>query len=88
MNTCEVCQIIISLTQTYTLGQRLMVNTPEELFYKFMQLSVSLLDYATTWPIQLCLTYYSALDKDLVESTTSDSIFKMPMLTTLTTKAV
>ena len=68
IHTCEVCQKISSLTQTYTLGQRLKVNIPEKLFHKFMQLSVSLPDDATTWPIQLCSTSFFLLHKVLVKA--------------------
>ena len=86
-NTQEVCTQICELQQTYINNGNASIDTPEELFNKFTALTVNLPDNAVTWSIQLCSTYFSALTKDLVENMTADTSFKMPDLTTLTTKA-
>ena len=88
LNTQEICSKISSLRQVYRLGSRDYVDTPEELFDKFNQLSVGLPDDVKKWSIQLCSTFFSALSKDLVEDMTADKNFRMPDLTTLTTKAL
>ena len=87
MNTQEVCTKIGSVKQSYSLGGSSKIDTPEELFDKFTQLSVTLPGNAKTWSIQLCSTYFSALSRDLVEHMTSDVSFMIPDLTTITTKA-
>ena len=88
MNTQEVCSSIGELRQNYTHSGQPKTDTPEELFNKFTALTVNLPDNATTWSIQLCSTYFSALNKELVENMTTDTTFKMPDLTTLTSKAL
>ena len=88
MNTQEVCTQISELQQSYVYNGNSNVDTPEELFNKFTSLTVNLPDNAVTWSIQLCSTYFAALTKDLVENMTADTSFKMPDLTTLTTKAL
>ena len=88
LNVQEVCRKISSLCQRYTVRGKIVTDTPDELFDKFLVLSVSLPDDATTWPIQLCSTYLSALNSDLAEHVTTDASFSMPDLTTLKTKSL
>ena len=89
LNVQEVCRKISSLRQQYTVrGRGVTTDTPDELFDKFLVLCVSLPDDASTWSIQLCSSYLSALTKDLAENMTSEPSFKMPELTTLSTKAL
>jgi len=58
----EVCREIVSLKQEYRDGNgRLVVDTPEELFMKFLAYAGSLPDFVRGWSIQLCSTYYTAL---------------------------
>jgi len=54
----EVCREIASLNQEYRDGNgRLVVDTPEELFMKFLAYAGSLPDCARGWSIQLWSTY-------------------------------
>ena len=53
MNTQEFCHKIGSLRQVCLNSNHQHNNTPEEIFEKSMQLSVSLPDDAMTWSIQL-----------------------------------
>ena len=71
----------------YLKSNRQHTNIPKELFDKFVQLSVSLPDDATTWSIQLCSTHLLALSNELVEDMTMNSTFSIPDLTTLRTKS-
>ena len=72
----------------YTLNGRACSDTPDELFNKFNGLTTHLPDDATLWSIQLCSCFLNALSKDLVDQITTEPTFKMPDLTTLTTKAL
>ena len=62
-------------------------NTPDKLFDMFTSLSVSLPDDTTTSSTQFYSSFLSALAKDLYEQLTTNSIFVMPNLTTLISKA-
>jgi len=61
------------------------MDTPDEIFNKYLQLATSLPTDALTWPIQLFSSYFAALAPDLAERMTTDT-FRMPSLVMLTTK--
>jgi len=84
----EVCRQINTIKQVYHSGGRSRTDTPDELFDRFSHESISLPNDATTWSIQLCASYLSALTPELSEKITTDKEFEMPNLTTLTTKAL
>jgi len=87
LNAQEVCRRIGDLKQEYRdNGPRNKVDSPDELFNKFLQFSTSLLDNAQECPLQLCSAYFAALTPELAERMTTDT-FRMPHLTALTTKA-
>ena len=86
LNVVEVCCHISKLKKVWSSRSTVYTNTPDELYDKFTRLSVSLLNDAKKWSIQLCSTYLAALSPELVEEVTGDKNFKMPDLTTLTTK--
>ena len=87
LNAQEICRRLSELRQEYRdNGGRTKVDSPDELFNKYLQLSTSLSDNAHEWPLQLCSAFFSALTPDLAERMTTDA-FRMPPLTLLTTKA-
>ena len=88
LNVVDVCHTINNLNQVTLVNGLLIVNTPDELFDKFNELTVNLPDDTTKWTLQLCSAYLSALSPYLSERITSDSSFSMPNLLTLTTKAL
>ena len=51
-------------------------------------MSVSLPNKANSWTLQLCSSFLAVLSLELSEHVTSDKTFKMPDLSTLTTKAL
>lgn len=65
---------------------KLQTATPDEVFDQFSEISVSLLNNASTWTLQICSSYLSALISDL--SVTSEKAFVMPDLSTLITKTL
>ena len=88
LNTLEVCSQISSVKQVYCTNGRVIHYTPDELFDKYSRLALSLPDDASSWSIQLCSCYLTALSKDLVDDLTSDLKLSIPDLTKLTTKAL
>jgi len=85
----EVCREIASLKQEYRDGNgRLVVDTPEELFMKFLAYAGSLPDCARDWPIQLCSTYYTALSSVVTNRMMSQKTHLSPSLIGLDTKQV
>ena len=88
LNVVEVCRQISSLRQVWNSGSTIHTDTPDELYDKFTRLTVSLPPDATKWSLQLCSSYLAALSADLAEEVTSDETFRMPNLTTLTTKSL
>ena len=58
-------------------GGRTKVDTPDEIFNKYLQLSTSLPTDALSWPIQLCSSFFAALTPELAERMTTDA-FRMP----------
>ena len=87
LNVVEVCRQISGLKQVRMVDGRLLTDTPDELFDKFNEISVSLPDNASTWTLQLCSSYLSALSSDLSEEVTSDKSFVMPDSSKLETKS-
>jgi len=87
LNVQEVSRKITSLRQSWkdTHG-RSQMDTPDELFNKYLQLSASLPHDVQEWPLQLCTAYYSALSPSLSEKMALEQ-FKMPALVMLTTKS-
>ena len=63
-------------------------DTPDELYDAFTSISVRLPDDATTWSINLCSSYLSALKLELSEAVTSENAFTMSKLTNLTTESL
>ena len=68
------------------LRNKVVIDTPDELYDKLSILSVNLPDNAKAWPIQLCSSYLNALISDLSEHVTTNSGFVMPDLTSLISK--
>ena len=88
LSTMEVYAQINVLRQVhYTYGQ-IVHATPDELFDQYCSLAVSLPENSSTWPIQLCSCFLSALSKELMDHVTSDSNFKIPNLNKLTSNAL
>jgi len=86
LNAQEVCRKIGEIKQEWKDGSgRMKMETPDEIFNKYLQLATSLPTNALTWPIQLCSYYFAALTPDLAERMTTDA-FRMPSLAMLTTK--
>ena len=88
LNTLEVCSQISEVKQVYCKGGRVQHNTPDELYDRYSILAVSLPADSKGWLIQLCSSYFAALLKDLAEHITTETLFVMPDLTTLTTEAL
>jgi len=87
LNVQEVSRKITSLRQSWKDTQgRAQMDTPDELFNKYLQLSASLPQDVQEWPLQLCTAYYSALSPSLSEKMALEQ-FKMPALIMLTTKS-
>ena len=88
LNVVEVCCHINELRQVRLVNGKIEADTPDELFNKFKELSVSLPDKTNTWTLKLCSSFLSALSGDLQEAITSVKGFTMPDLSILTTKAL
>ena len=87
LNSQEICRAIGELRQEWkSAGGRTQMDTPDEIFNKYLQLATSLPSDALSWPIQLCSSYFAALTPELAERMTTDS-FRMPSLVMLNTKA-
>jgi len=87
LNSQEICRTIGELRQEWkTSSGRIQIETPDEIFNKYLQLATSLPSDAQAWPIQLCSSYFAALTPELAEQMTTDS-FRMPSLVMLNTKA-
>jgi len=87
LNAQEVCRKIGEIKQEWKDGSgRMKMETPDEIFNKYLQLATSLPTDALTWPIQLCSSYFAALSPDLAERMTT-KVFCMPSLVMLTTKS-
>lgn len=72
-NMMEVYHEIAKLKQEYIDSHgRLIVEMPEALFVKSLTYAGSLPDCAKGWPIQLCLTYYTALINTISSRMMSD----------------
>ena len=68
-------------------GDKLMIDTPDELYAKYISIVAGLPDDATVWPLPLCNTYFSALVGPLQDKMEHDN-FRMPGLNGLTTKTL
>ena len=66
----------------------MVLDTPYELFDKFMAISTYLPADAKGWPANLSYTFQSALTNNLSDTIANDTDFKQPELTPLTTKAL
>ena len=88
LNVAEVCRQTSKLRQVAFSGRRLVTSTPDELYERFSYIAVSLPDKSSSWSLQLCLSFLSALSADLSTRITSEKTFSMPDLTTLTTKSL
>lgn len=87
LNVQEVCRQIGTIKQVWSKLGKVYTDTPDELYDKLTSISVSLLNDATTWSINLCSSYLAALTSELSEAITSEKTFNMPRLTDLTTKS-
>jgi len=86
-STIEVCREISGLSQKWRDSHgRMIVDTPEELFSKFMALVESLPDCAKGWPIQICSTYYIALSSTISDRMMNSDDYKSPSLVSLDSK--
>ena len=72
LNAVEVCRQISEVKQMRMVDGKLHTATPEGLFNEFSDISVSLPDNASSWTLQLCSSYLSALTSDLSEAVTSE----------------
>ena len=75
LNVVEVYRKISEVKQFRLINGRLMTDTHDKIFGKFSEISVSLLDNASTWTLQLCSSYLSGLTSDLSEAVTSEKNF-------------
>ena len=84
----EVCNYIALFCQTWRdeKGCAIM-DTPKDLYQKYLNFSVSLPSNATAWLIQLPPTFLSALEDNLRRRITSSDIFCMLDLSTLSAKS-
>ncbi len=82
----EVCNNITKLKQVWKdENGKKQVDTPEELYQKFIKFAVSLPDNTDTWTIQLPSAFLTALD-DKIKRKVHTSSFVMPTPTSLRTK--
>ena len=84
----ELGRTLSKLKQKYKEGNRTVVDTPYELFDKFMAIATCLSQDAKGWPANLCSTFQSALTHDLGDAMVNDTVFQQPDLISLTTKAL
>ena len=84
----EVCNSIALLCQTWRDDKgRKIADTPEDLYQKFIDFSVSFTFNDTDWTLQLSPTFISALDKKLRCRINSADNFCMLGLRTLSIKS-
>ena len=85
----EICKRLAKLRMEWRTptGNRLMTDTPDELYAKFISTVASLPDDATIWPLLLCTTYFSALVIPLQDKMKYND-FRMPNIHGLTTKTL
>ena len=72
LNVVEVCCQISEVKQMRMVDEKLYTATPDELFDEFSEISVSLLDNASSWTLQLCSSYFSGLTSYLSEAISSE----------------
>jgi len=83
----EICCEIAGLRQEYRDNHgRTIMESPEELFIKFLAYAGSLPDCAKGWPIQLCSIYYMALSSTFSSRMMSDGTYTSPSLVGLDMK--
>lgn len=82
----EVCDVIGKLRQEYTKDGKIIIDSPDDLYQKFMQLVANLPDDAKEWPISLPSTYLSALSEKIRSKIIKDKKFKMPKISKLLRK--
>ena len=58
----------------------------DKMFDNFLQLSSSLQESARAWPVQLCLTYFTAFSKELLDIMLTGG-FQIPLFVNLNTKS-
>ena len=84
----EVCNDISLLRQVWKYGKgRTFTDTPDDLYQKYFNHSVSIPDNNTGWPLQLPPTYLSELGDKLRRHVTFADDFCMPDLSILNTKS-
>ena len=84
----EVCNEISQLHQVWKDGKgRVFMDTPEDLYQKYLNQLVSLPDNATNWDLQLPHIYLSTLDDKFCCYVTSADDFHMPYLIVPHTKS-
>ena len=84
----EVCNNLADVRQVRkdNIGKEV-VDTPEELFQRFVHLAASLPDDTTTWTIQLPSQFLTALDSKIRNKIVTSDTFTMPTPSSLNTKA-
>ena len=75
----KVCREMSALHQEWRDNhEKLIMDTPEELFFKFLALASILPNYAEGWPIQLPSTYYTVLSSTISDRIMSSDDYKQP----------
>jgi len=83
----EVCREISGLSQEWRDSNgKMIVDTPEELFSKFLALEEILPNCEKEWPIQLYSTYYTALSSTISDRMMTSDDYKSPSLDGLDSK--
>ena len=72
LNVVEVCRQISEVKQMRMVDGKLHTATPDKLFDELSETSISLPDNASSWTLQLCSSYLSALTLDFSEAVTSE----------------
>jgi len=83
--THEACKAINLLTMEYKVHRRTIVDNPDVLFRKFMEVTPLLPDDASKWSTQLCSEYFNVLMEDL-KARMENNNFIMPSLNALNKK--
>ena len=84
----EVFNEIPQLRQVWMDGKvRTLTDTPEDLYQKYLNHSVSLTENATSWPLQQPPTYLSTLEDKLCLRVSSADDFHIPDLSVLHKKS-
>ena len=81
-----ICKEIADIKMERRHGQR-SIDTPDEIYARYISIASGLPDTASKWTITLCSSYYNCLPQSLQDQMDTDG-FDMPDLSTQTTKAL